>query len=622
VTAPARGGERVTFATGLAAVALGWRAAPVLMPVQLALAAVTAAVPVVAAWLTKQVIDSLTGAASAHGTLVWLASGLVVAGLLLAALPRVSEYLDTEAGRAIGLHAITRLYLATERFHGLARFEDPEFLDRLRLAQQMGGRAPSELVKSFIRLAGGLITATGFLGSLIVISPALAAVVVGAAVPALLAQLRLSRQRARMMRTVGPVERREFFYGNLLGDVQAAKELRLFGAAGFVRGRMLAERGTADAEKRRMDLRDLVAQGSLGTLSAVVAGGGLVWSILLAAGGTITPGDVTMLVAAVAGVQGALAQMTMSVSTAHHHLLLFDHYLSVVRAGPDLPRPVRPAPVPALSRGIELRDVWFRYSDDHPWALSGVDLVIPAGQSIGLVGRNGAGKTTLVKLLCRFYDPTRGAILWDGVDLRDMDPADLRHRIGAVFQDFMQYDLTVAENIAIGDVRALADRERLVGAARLAGTHDELAGLPRGYDTLLSRIFLSERDKDDPETGVLLSGGQWQRLALARALLRDRRDLLILDEPSSGLDAIAEHDVHTRLREHREGRTSILISHRLSAVRDADRLVVLADGVVAEQGTHDELMAAGGPYAELFTLQASGYSPSNAPSGTRDAAVG
>jgi ATP-binding cassette subfamily B protein len=260
-----------------------------------------------------------------------------------------------------------------------------------------------------------------------------------------------------------------------------------------------------------------------------------------------------------------------------------------------------------LERGIELRDVWFRYSDEHSWVLSGVNLFLPAGQAIALVGRNGAGKSTLVKLLCRLYDPTKGAILWDGVDLRDMDVAELRHRIGAVFQDFMHYDLTAAENIALGDVGTLDDRGRITAAARLAGVHEMLEALPSGYDTMLSRTFMSEADKDDPETGVVLSGGQWQRLALARAFLRDKRDLLILDEPSSGLDAVAEHEVHTRLREHRAGRTSVLISHRLGAVRGADQIVVLDDGGISEHGTHDELIAASGLYAELFRLQAAGY---------------
>jgi ATP-binding cassette subfamily B protein len=321
----------------------------------------------------------------------------------------------------------------------------------------------------------------------------------------------------------------------------------------------------------------------------------------------ITAGDVTMLVAAIGGVQVALTSVTMSLASAHQQLLLFEHVLAVVDAGPDLPAAAHPVPVPALERGIELRDVWFRYSDAHPWVLSGVDLFLPAGEAVALVGRNGAGKSTLVKLLCRLYDPTKGAILWDGVDLRDMDVAELRRRIGAVFQDFMHYDLTAAENIALGDVDAVGECERITAAARLAGIHDTVAGLPHGYDTMLTRIFSSHEDEADPETGVALSGGQWQRLALARALLRDKRDLLILDEPSSGLDAVAEHEVHTRLREHRAGRTSVLISHRLGAVRAADQIVVLDAGAIVERGTHDELMATGGLYAELFRLQSAGY---------------
>lgn len=611
---------RVTLDAGLGAVGLAWRAAPVAMVVQIALATVTAALPVLVAWLTKLVVDGLTSGVATLEPLLWTAGGLVVAGLLLALLPRVGEFLDREAGRRIALLAHERLYAAVERFLGLSRFEDPVFLDRLRMGQQLGGQAPAALVTGGIGVVGGVVAAIGFLGSLMLVNPLLAAVVLTAAMPALIAQLRLSRRRATMMWTLGPVERRELFFGTLLADVQAAKEIRLFGAGRFLRHRMLAERRVADAEKRRMDLRDVVAQGGLSTLSATVAGGGLVWAIVLAHSGAITPGDVTMLVAAIAGVQSALTQITVSVSMSHQQLLLFGHYLSVVRAAPDLPVPAQPAPAPVLCHGIELRDVWFRYSDTHPWALSGVDLFIPAGESVALVGRNGAGKSTLVKLLCRFYDPTRGSILWDGIDLRQIDLPTLRRRIGAVFQDFKQYDLTAAENIAIGDVDDRMDpkggRDRLVAAARLAGIHDELTRLPRGYDTLLSRIFASEQDKADPEVGVVLSGGQWQRLALARALLRSRRDLLILDEPSSGLDAVAEHEVHTRLRQHRRGRTSILISHRLGAVRDSDRLVVLADGTIAEQGTHDDLIEAGGVYAELFELQAEGYR--NRDFGTRD----
>nr|WP_230416198.1 ABC transporter ATP-binding protein [Micromonospora tarapacensis] len=283
------------------------------------------------------------------------------------------------------------------------------------------------------------------------------------------------------------------------------------------------------------------------------------------------------------------------------------HHSAVRRLGDDLPPARRPAQLLPLRQGIEVRDVWFRYHDDHPWILRGVSLTISQGQAVALVGLNGAGKSTLVKLLCRFYDPSHGVIRWDGVDIRDLDPAQLRRRMGVLFQDFVSYDLSAAENIGVGDVDAIADRRRVEEAAGAAGIHTNVAALPRGYDTLLSRLFYLEEEKDDPDTGVVLSGGQWQRLALGRTFMRDTRDLLILDEPSAGLDAKAEHEIHQRLRTHRAGRTSLLISHRLGTVRDADMIVVLDGGLVAEQGSHDELIALGGRYAQLFRTQASGY---------------
>ena len=270
--------------------------------------------------------------------------------------------------------------------------------------------------------------------------------------------------------------------------------------------------------------------------------------------------------------------------------------------------------LPPLRRGIELRDVWFRYSDNHPWVLRGVNLVIPHGCTTALVGLNGAGKSTLVKLLCRFYDPTRGAILWDGVDLREVEPAQLRDRISAVFQDHMNYDLSAAENIAVGELSALDDRTRIEAAAVTAGIHDTVHALPNGYDTLLTRIFFGAGgDEDNGDAGVVLSGGQWQRIALARAFVRDRRDLMILDEPSSGLDPQAEGEVHARMREHRRDATSLLISHRLNTVKNADVIAVVEDGLVVELGSHAEVMAAGGTYARLFRLQSAGYRDESVP---------
>ncbi|MDE3724926.1 ABC transporter ATP-binding protein [Nocardiopsis sp. N85] len=606
---PARTGPRAVLRGVGAAFALAWRAGPHLTLGYGLITLVQAGVPVLVAWLTKAVLDMIVAPEPSTEGLAAVAVGLAAAGVITALTPHAGHYLTNEVERRVSLVSQDRLFAGTERFTGLSRFEDPAFLDRLRLAQQSGGRTPGVVVNSVFTLAGGVVTILGFLGSLLLISPWMAVAVLLSALPALVVELRLSRDRAAMMWRIGPVERKEIFFRELLSNVQAAKELRLFGTARFLRGRMARERSAANAELRSMDLRVLGAQGGLGLVSAGIAGAGLVWTVLAAADGRVSVGDVSLFVVAVAGVQAAMAGLVRDLTLAHHELLLFDHYLAVLDAPPDLPVRAAARPVPPLRNGIEFRDVWFRYSPDHPWALRGVDLTVEHGRSVGLIGRNGAGKSTLVKLLCRMYDPERGTILWDGVDLRELDPGELRDRIGAVFQDFMEYDLSAGENIGLGDVGILesGDRAPVREAAVRAGADDLITGLPRGYDTLLSRLFFDSGPDADDTMGVPLSGGQWQRLALARAYLRGHRDLLILDEPGAGLDAEAEHAVHSGLREHRRGRTSLLISHRLGAVRDADRLIVLEEGRVAESGTHAELVSAGGLYAHLFGLQAEGY---------------
>lgn len=593
------------------ALTMAWRAGAVWAVSIAAVTAVSSGVPVAVAWLTKLVLDRLAGGPGALPDVLGPALALMALGLVAGVQPSVRRFAGNELDRRISLLAQDRLYTAVSRLSGLARFEDPVFIDRLRLATQAGGSTPGQVLNAVFAVAGGLITLAGFLVSLLTISPPMAVVLLLGAVPVLGAELVLARRRAASDWRLGPVERREFLYATLLSSANAAKEIRLFGLAAFLHDRMLRERSVAERERRGLDRSELRIQLVLGLTAALVAGGGLVWAITQAGRGALSVGDVSMFVASVAGVQGGLSGIITEIAVAARRLLLFQHYLAVVGTEPDLRGTRRE--LPPLTGGIEFRDVWFRYGPEHPWVLRGVSLVVPYGRGVGLVGGNGSGKSTLVKLLCRFYDPEKGAVLWDGVDLREIDPAVLRARISGVFQDYMQYDMTAGENIGLGDLDRFTDRAAVREAARRAGAEEFVAALPRGYDTLITRVFF---DSSDDEEGVFLSGGQGQRVAVARAMLRGDRDVLILDEPSSGLDAEAEHELHTRLKEHRRGRTSLLISHRLGAVRDADVLVVLENGVVAEQGTHDELMAAGGVYARMFTIQASGYREPDRPAMT------
>jgi ATP-binding cassette subfamily B protein len=587
-------------------IAMSWRAHRGAFCGMLALAAVAGLAPIASAWLLRAILDDLA-ADHGHGQLLRLALALGVAGAATAVLPGISQYLSAQSSRAVTRDATSRLFTAVTRLSGLATLEDPAFQDTLRFAQQAGASGPGQVLTGGISIVQSAITLAGFLIALVVLSPALAAIVTAAAVPAVFLQRGMARREASVMRGITHAQRRQLFFANLLSGLTAAKEIRLFGLGPFFHTRMLDELTEVQRASTQVDRRVLGVEATLALISAAVAAGGLLWAVSAAAAGRLSIGDLTMLVAALATVGATLGNMISSAAFTYQALLMFESYREVVSAPPDLPTPGRPTPAGPLRRGIEVDDVWFRYGPDKPWVLRGVSCRIPCGQAIALVGQNGAGKSTLVKLLCRFYDPVRGRILWDGTDLREMDPAELRDRLSVVFQDYMTYELSAAENIAVGDLGRASSPGLLHAAAGQAGIHDALAGLPKGYQTLLTRTYFDRADKENPETGVLLSGGQLQRVALARAYLRGGRDLMIMDEPSSGLDAEAEHDLHRQLRLHRRDQTTVLISHRLNTIRDADEIVVLSGGVITERGSHDDLMALSGTYAKLFTLQARGY---------------
>ncbi|MFD5829308.1 ABC transporter ATP-binding protein [Lentzea sp. NPDC060358] len=584
--------------TAATALALPFRAAPVIAGGTLALTVLAGAAPAAGAWLTMLLVDELTSHTASAGRAAFLAIASAVTGGVAIALLYLCGYLGEVVCQRVALTVEGALFRRVATLPGLRRIEDPAFHDRLRLAEQAAQEAPGTLSQFVQELVRSVVLLASFTGALLVVWPPMTLLLLASVVTAVFARLATARREAATEEAWVATDRRRLFYRALLTDVRAAQEIRLFGLGELLHTRMIGSLVAVSGARLRAQRRGTGVQSALALLGAVVAGAGTVVVALNVVRGQSSAGDLVLFLGAVAGVQTGLSGVVLHLGEAGRAVRLFGHYLDVLHTGDDLADGGR-APV---AGAIELRDVWFRYGEDGPWVLRGVTLTIPAGRAVGLVGVNGAGKSTLVKLLCRFYDPQRGSITWGGVDLRELDVAQLRRRIGVVFQEFMAYDLTAAENIGIGRADALDDRERIAEAARTARVADVLEALPAGYDTVLSR---THADEDRP--GVALSGGQWQRVALARCLMRTDAELMVLDEPTSGLDAEGEHRVHETVRRHAEGRTRLLISHRMAALREADVIVTLAGGRIAEQGDHDALMDAGGEYARLFRLQADGY---------------
>lgn len=565
--------------------------------------AVQGSLPVCAAWFTKQVVDELTQPRGSGPALARAVAGLVVVIIFSQAAPAL-DFVRGNLSRAVEREVQSKLVATVNAIRDLTPFETPGFHDRLRVASEAGVGVPAQLTNAAPVTIAQTVTITGFVLAVWAVNPLVASLGLLSAVPALVAQLRLSRARVALADTLSPAERRRTFYTSMQTDERAAKEIRLFGLGTFFLGRMLGELATIHAGQRRVDRREAQTQVLLGVLAGAVAGSAIAVIAMQADQGRLSAGGVVLLLAMVTSLQSAAAQMTLSASILVECSLLLGRYEVFIAEARGLADPPGGRTVPPLVTAITFEKVWFRYRDDLPWVLRGVDMVIEHGKATGLVGLNGAGKSTLIKILCGLYTPTRGRVLWDGVDIADFDRAALHRRISAVFQDFMSYDLSAAENVGLGD---LGNQQRIAldRAAETGGAAELVRDLPKGWETLLSRLFLG--GEGGVEEGTTLSGGQWQRLATARMCLRIPNDLIVLDEPTSGLDARAEHGLHQRLAVAADGCTRLIISHRLNTVRDVDTILVIDGGRVVESGTHEDLVAASGQYATLFSLQAAGY---------------
>ena len=377
-----------------------------------------------------------------------------------------------------------------------------------------------------------------------------------------------------------------------------SKEISVFTLGGFFTGRFRRLADTYYAEQRGLLVRRYLAGFVWGTLTTLVSSGTYLYVALLAVHGRVTLGDLTLYTGAATSVQNNFQSLLSGLSSMYENNLYLTTLFDLLAVQPTMRLPITPVPVRRpFEQGIEFRNVTFRYRNAEQPALRDLSFTIRPGETIAVVGRNGAGKTTLVKLIARLYDPESGQVLIDGHDVRDYDPDELRSQIGVIFQDYVTYHLSARENIGVGRLDQIDNMEAVRDAADRGGATTLIDRLPEGYEALLGRWF---------DQGHQLSGGEWQKVALSRAFMRDAQ-ILILDEPTAALDAKAEYELFARLRALTQGRTAIYISHRFSTVRMADRILVIEHGTLVEQGSHEELMALDGRYAELFTLQAAAY---------------
>jgi ATP-binding cassette, subfamily B, bacterial len=480
----------------------------------------------------------------------------------------------------------------------LSFYEDPASYDLLRRAQTDSINRPVMMISTAFGLVQTALTFVTMIALLVVVSPLLALLALLSPVPAFIADTRYGWRGYNIARWGSRLLRRMNYLVTLLTTDSYAKEVKLFGLGRYFIDRYRLIGNAYYGSQRRQVVRRYLVGFLWGNLSTLATSVTYLYVALQAIIGKLTLGDLTLYTTAAQSVQNSIQGILGGFSGMYEHNLYLSNLFELMETESALPTRADPVPVPNPVRGeIRFEHVSFAYPGAAGNALTDLSFTVDPGETIAIVGRNGAGKTTLFKLICRLYDPADGRILIDGIDLRDADPAQLRAQIGGMFQDYVTYQATAAENIGLGNLGAIADREAILQASRQAGSDGLIEGLPQGYDTALGKWF---------DAGVNLSGGEWQKVALARAFMRDAR-ILLLDEPTSALDAQAEYELFERIHSLTRGRTAIYISHRFSTVRRADRILFLEHGRLVEQGTHEQLMRLNGRYARLFRLQASAY---------------
>ena len=581
-----------------------WQAHP---PSALAMAGSTlvgALLPAGQAWVGKLIVDAVVNAINTHTG----AQGGLQAVLPLLAAEFVLLVVQSGNGQARTLaehvlHARIVLSINTRIIRkalelDLAHFENATFYDKMQNARREADWRSLQIVNGGFYVIQNIITLLSFAALLLRFSPWLAIILFVATLPAFIAQSRYAELNFRVLTWRAPEFRLLTYLEQILTDYDAVKEVKLFGLGEPLLGRYADLFWKFLREDQDIAQKRSLASLGWGLLATVTYYGAYAWIVWRAVGGLITLGDMTLYLGIFRGSQSMFEAVLLGLSELYENGLFMSNLFAFLELKPQMRTAAEPLPAPeTIRQGIEFRGVSFRYEGHEDWALRDVNLTIAPSEKIALVGPNGAGKTTLIKLLTRLYDPTEGQILLDGVDLRDIDPVALHQRIGVIFQDFVRYHLAASENVGFGQIEQLQDMARIEAAARKSGADAVIRGLPESYATTLGRWF---------DQGRELSGGEWQKVALARAFMRDC-EVIVLDEPTAALDAENELRVFQQFRELTVDKIAVLISHRFSTVRMADRIFVVEDGHISEAGTHADLLLRGGTYARLFTLQAESY---------------
>jgi ATP-binding cassette subfamily B protein len=593
--------------------ALVWQTSPRFMALDAALRIARSAIPVCVLYIGKLIIDQVVmltrggHAAIGHGFFglgsrdgmhfLWqLVAAEFALALFSDALMRAITLIDSLLGERFANYISIRIM---EHAAGLDldQFEDTTFYDKLeRARQQTNGR--TVLLSQVLGQVQDLIS-MGFLAvGLMAFNPWLILLLLVAVVPAFLGESYFN-DRSYALTRAQTEERRELDYLRYLGaSDETAKEVKLFDLSGFLIGRFRALSDKFYHDGRALAIRRSAWGTVFSLLGSVGYYGAYVVIIIRAVNGRLSIGDLTFLAGSFRQLRSLLEGILTRFTSVSQGAIYLQDLFEFFEIQPRIVRVADPRPFPRpIKEGFRFENVGFRYHDSERWANRHLSFTLRPGERLALVGENGAGKTTLIKLLTRLYDPTEGRILLDGVDLREYDPDDLRREVGVIFQDYLRYQMTVAQNIAVGNIDKQEDRALIEASAQRSLADLVTDRLPGRYDQALGRRF---------RQGVELSGGEWQKIALARAYMRDAQ-LLILDEPTAALDARAEYEVFQRFAELTLGRTAVLISHRFSTVRMADRILVLEMGEMREIGSHVDLLERGGKYAELFHLQAQGY---------------